>query len=77
MENIQVICWEPKMGEEYYYFNSKGKVERQPWQGGKRQQERLEFGVVFKTREDATAARDAIHDVLTAHWLNHGHLLIK
>lgn len=77
MENIQVICWEPKIGEGYYYFNSKGCIEHQLWSNGKNQRKRMNFGVVFKTRGDALAARDAIHDVLVAYWLNHGHLLIQ
>lgn len=77
MSDIQVIHWTPKIGEEYYYFNSKGRVEHQLWSDGKNQRKRLEFGVVFKTREDAAAARDAIGDILTAYWINHGALLIK
>lgn len=42
----------PILNHPYYYLSSKGKTEQKLWQNSIRDNQRLKFGNVFKTREE-------------------------
>jgi hypothetical protein len=57
MWNDLMITNKPK---QYFYISSKGKVEKDTWNNGAKQNQRKEFGNYFETQQEALKIREKI-----------------
>lgn len=57
-EPTDSVHWKPKIGEKYFYINEYGDVEWEVWSDKHIDNERLAFGFVYRTIEEAQKARE-------------------
>ena len=85
-DSIGYSPW-PNNGDIFYRLNSQGYVIEAPWTGSPKQKSFLEYGNVFKTRDQAERAKEKIIEVFTftptdeekdtIRWQPHGSLVPK
>ena len=57
-EPTDSVHWKPKIAEKYFYINEYGDVEWEVWSDKHIDNERLAFGFVYRTIEEAQKARE-------------------